>query len=623
MIGRAIRVLPARRRRIGLLIGIGLGCLAGSSVLADLRYETEIVGVEDSALADLLDEVSELKSLQDRLPASEQALRRRAERDLELLTNAAHSLGYWDVRLSYRIDTGSESGEGPANVAAKVVVTAEPGPLYRVAEVNVLGPDRRPLVIPRDPRAAPLPLQSGEPARTEPVVATETALLADLGHAGHPFAKKIERRVVIDHQARTMAVTYVLDSGPTMRFGAATVSGLERLDPAYVERRLRWRPGAVYDNREVEETRRALVDTGLFSAVKIEPVEIEPGRDPADRDRVAMRVEAVERAHRTIGVGAAYNTSEGAAARVFWENRNLFGQAEYLHLLAEAGTQKMGVAGTFRRPDFLAIDQDLVARAEIAREHPAAYDSRHVRLSFGFERRFPPGLIAGGAVSIEKANVDQEANVGPVAASERSQRYALVGLPLFAKLDRSDDLLNPTRGYRIQGNLVPYQSFAGSRLTFVSERVAGSFYKRLGNSDRYVFAASAALSSIQGASLPALPADKRIYAGGGGSVRAYGYQMAGPLDANNNPIGGRSSLELSLEARIKITQTIGVVPFFDAGSFYRTPLPQLGKQIFYGPGLGLRYYTPFGPVRLDIATPLRRRPADALVQVYISLGQAF
>jgi translocation and assembly module TamA len=610
-----MRVLPARRRGLGLLVGIGLGCLAGSSVLADL-----------------LGEVSELKSLQDRLPASEQALRRRADHDLELLTDAAHSLGYWDARFSYRIEAGPEPAEAPA----KVVVTAEPGPLYHVGEVTVLGPERRPLVIPRGskvkkkpppeasspgaspPEASRLPLRPGEPARTEPVVATEAALLADLGHAGYPFATKVDRRVVIDHEGRTMAVTYVLDPGPRMRFGAATVSGVERLDPAYVERRFRWRPGQAYDNRAVEETRRALIDTGLFSAVKIEPIS-----DPADPELVAMRVEAVERAHRTIGVGAAYSTSEGAAARVFWENRNLFGQAEYVHLSLEGGTQKVGGSGTFRRPDFLATDQDLVARAEISRENPAAYDSRYVRVSVGLERRFRPGLIAGGAVSVEKANVDQEADIGPVLASERTQRYALIGLPLFAKLDRSDDLLNPTRGYRVQANLVPYRSFAEAHLTFVSERIAASIYHRLGDSDRYVFAASAAVSSIQGASLFELPADKRIYAGGGGSVRAYGYQMAGPLDANKNPIGGKSSLELSLEARIRITQTIGIVPFFDAGSFYRSPVPQPGRQIFYGPGVGLRYYTPFGPVRLDMATPLRRRPADALVQVYISLGQAF
>jgi translocation and assembly module TamA len=617
--GRSRRRRAARRRRIGLtgvglLAGIGLACLLGPSVLADLRYETEIVGVEDSALADLLDAVSELKSLRDRLPASEQALRRRAERDLELLTDAARSRGYWDARFSYRIETDPE----PADRPVRVVVTAEPGPLYRVAEVNILGPERQPLAIPRDPEAVPLPLRPGEPARTEPVVETETALLASLGHAGHPFAQRVDRRVVIDHEARTMAVTYVLDPGPRMRVGAATIGGLERLDPAYVERRFRWRPGEVYDRDKIEQTRRALIDTGLFSAVRIEPV-----RDPADPDRVAIQVEAVERAHRTIGVGAAYNTSEGAAARVFWENRNLFGQAEYLHLSIEGGTQKAGAAGTFRRPDFLAVDQDLVARAEVARDDPAAYESRYARFSVGVERRFRPGLTAGGGISIEKANVDQKAIIGPIPSSERSQRYALIGLPLSVKLDRSDDLLNPTRGYRLQANLVPHQSFAGSDLTFVSERIAGSVYRRLGESDRYVVAAFAAVSSVQGASLPELPADKRLYAGGGGSIRAYGYQMAGPLDANDNPIGGRSSLELSLEARVRLTRTIGIVPFFDAGGFYRSPLPQPGRQIFYGPGIGLRYYTPFGPLRLDLATPLRRRSADSLVQVYISLGQAF
>jgi translocation and assembly module TamA len=608
----------ARRRRAGLLVGIGLLYLVGSSVLADLRYDVEIVGVEDTALADLLDDVSELKSLRDRPPASEQALRRRAERDLDLLTDAARSLGYWDARFSYRIDTGPDAGAEPPEGPAKVVVAAAPGPLYQVAEVSVLGPERQPLAVPRDPDAAPLPLRPGTPAATEPVVATENALLADLGHAGHPFAKKLDRRVVIDHEARTMTVTYVLDPGPRMRFGPAAVSGLERLDPGYVERRFRWVAGEVYDLRAVEDTRRALIDTGLFSSVKIEPVA-----DPADPGSVAMRVEAVERAHRTIGVGAAYNTSERASARVFWENRNLFGQAEYLHLSVVGGQQIQGATGTFRRPDFLAVDQDLIARAEIARESPVAYDSRHARLSLGLERRFSPQLTVSGGVSVEKANVDQEANIAPVPASERSQRYALIGLPLSAKLDRSDDLLNPTRGYRLQANLVPYRSFSGPDLTFAFERIAGSVYKRLGDSDRYVVAAFAALSSIQGASLAALPADKRIYAGGGGSVRAYGYQMAGPLDANNNPIGGRSALELSLEARLRVTKTIGVVPFFDAGSFYTSPLPRPGRGLFYGPGLGLRYHTPFGPLRLDIATPLRRRSADSPVQVYISLGQAF
>lgn len=601
----------ARRRRMSLVIGFGLACLAGPSVLADLRYEARITGVEDSDLADLLDEVSELKILEDdRRPASEEALRRRAERDLDRLEEAAHSLGYWSAQFAYEINAADDP--------VKVTVAADPGPLYRVSSIDILGPAGKPLAVPLDPDAPPLPLKPADPARTEPVVATENALLAALGHAGYPFAKKADRRVVVDHGTQTMAITYRLDPGPRMRFGGAAIGGLERLDPGYVERRIQWRPGEQYDNRKVDETRRLLIESGLFSTVKITPAG-----DPADPGQARMEIEAVERARRTIGAGLAYNTSEGAGARVFWENRNLFGGAEYLRLALDVGQQKNAVSANFRRPDWLATDQDLLATAEVADETPAAYHSRHARLSAGIERRFRPDLTLGAALSIETANVKQEANLGALTAAQRSQRYSLVGVPLYLKLDRSDDLLNPTRGWRGQISLVPYQSFSGPDLTFASGRIAASTYRRLGDSDRYVIAAFAAVSSIEGATLAGLPADKRIYAGGGGSVRAYGYQMAGPLDVNNNPIGGKSSIEVSLEARIKITETIGIVPFVDAGSFYRSSVPQLGHQLFWGPGLGFRYYTSFGPVRLDVATPFRRRTADSPIQLYVSLGQAF
>jgi translocation and assembly module TamA len=415
-----------------------------------------------------------------------------------------------------------------------------------------------------------------------------------------------------------MAITYALDPGPRLRFGPASIARLERLDPAYVERRIQWRPGEPYDNRKVDETRKLLIESGLFSTVKITPVN-----DPADPGQARIEIETTERAHRTIGAGLAYNTSEGAGARLFWENRNLFGSAEYLRLALDVGQQKNGVSANFRRPDWLATDQDLLVNTEVADDTPAAYHSRYVRLSSGVERRFRPDVTLGVALSIEKANVLQQANFGSFTAAQRTQHYALIGVPLYLKLDRSDDLLNPTRGYRGQISLVPYRSFSGPDLTFASGRISASTYQRLTNSDRYIIAAFGAVSSIQGASLVELPADKRIYAGGGGSIRAYGYQMAGRLDVNNNPIGGKSSLELSLEARIKITDTIGIVPFIDAGSYYQSSVPQLGQQLFYGPGLGLRYYTSFGPVRLDVATPLKRRSADSPIQLYISLGQAF
>jgi translocation and assembly module TamA len=578
-------------------------------LFADLRYEAKIVGADDSELADLLDDVSALKTLDDRLPASEEALRRRADGDLDRLKDAAHSLGYWNAEFSYQIDPTAEP--------AKITVTAVPGPLYHVASVTILGPNAKPLIVPADPDASPL-LKAGDPARTEPVISTENTLLAELGHLGHPFAKAGERRVVIDHADQTMTVTYTLDPGPTANFGPAKINGLERLDPTFVENRIRWHQNEFYDNRAVDETRKALIGSGLFSTVKITPVI-----DPTDPRQVVMNVDATERAHRTIGVGLAYNTSEGAGARVFWENRNLFGNAESLRLTVDGGQQKTGASATFRRPDFLDVDQDLLASAEAADDTPTAYHSRRARLSTGIERRFDKTLTAGIALGVEKANVVELASLSSSTASQTTQHYALIGVPMYVKLDKSDDLLNPTRGYRAQAFVTPYQSFSGPNLTFVSERVSATTYQRLTDSDHYVIAAFAAFSSIQGVPLADLPADKRIYAGGGGSIRAYGYQLAGPLDAANKPIGGKSAVELSLEARIKVTDTIGIVPFVDGGSFYRTSVPHLDNRFLYGPGIGFRYYTAFGPVRLDVATPLNRRPGDSWVQFYISLGQAF
>ena len=594
-----------RVRRFFLIVAFVMVLVPGPAVHADLNYHTEITGAEDSDLADLLEKVSELKTLEDKPPVSEEALRRRADRDLGRLADAAHSLGYWDAGFSYDVDTEADP--------AKVTVTVTPGPLYHVGSVKVLGPDGQFLSIPQDQNR--LPLKPGDPARTAPVVAAETALLTALGDSGHPFAKVAERKVEIDKDAQTMEVTYTLDPGPVMRFGPVAIEGLERLNPAYVEGRLRWQRDEIYDASKVAETRRALIETGLFSTV-----EITPTADPEHPGEAKMTIDATERVHRTIGAGLAYNTSQGFGARAFWENRNLFGNAENLRLSAEAGQQLDAFRANFRRPDFLAIDQDFLATAEIATDNPVAYRSRRALATAGLERRFGRMLTGGVAFEIEKANVVQLADVNPRTGS---QRYELAGLPAYIKLDSTDNLLNPTTGYRAQLSVTPAHTFSGSNLTFVTSLISGSTYWALGAEDRAILAGKLALGSLDGAPLSQLPSDQRIYAGGGGSIRPYGYLMAGPLAPNNVPIGGRSSLVLNLEARVKITETIGIVPFFDAGSYYESPVPQLGRTLLYGVGLGLRYYTAFGPLRLDLATPLHKRSGDSPIQVYISLGQAF
>ena len=479
-----------RARRLFLVLALIAAALPGPAPLADIRYRTEIVGAGDGGLADLLDDVSELKSLEDRPPVSEEALRRRADRDLGRLEDAARSLGWWGAKFSFDIDTKAEP--------ATVTVTVEPGPLYHVGSIEILRPDGRPLAMPAG--EVQLPLRPGDPARTAPVVAAENALVAAFGNAGHPFAKAGDRHVVIDHAALTMDVTYTLDPGPVMHFGPVAVEGLDRLDPGYVERRLRWQPGQLYDATQVDETRRALIESGLFSTVRITP-----STDLGNPGEVRMTVVATERAHRTVGAGIGYNTSQGVGARAFWENRNLFGNAEYLRLSGEVGQQIDGFRANFRRPDFLAVDQDLLATAEIVNDQPVAYHSRRALVSTGIERKFNRYLSGGIGLEAIRANVELLANTGTITAAERTQRYTLIGVPAYIKLDTTDDLLNPTRGWRGQLSVTPAHTISTPSLTFVTNLISASSYWRLGAKDRAIIAARVGLGSLDGAPSGAAP----------------------------------------------------------------------------------------------------------------------
>jgi translocation and assembly module TamA len=259
-------------------------------------------------------------------------------------------------------------------------------------------------------------------------------------------------------------------------------------------------------------------------------------------------------------------------------------------------------------------DQDFVASVTAESEDLIAFDRDRVLGFVGIERRFAEGVTTGAGVQVERTHIVEDTG---------DRTYTLSGLPLFARRDAVDDLLDPTRGNREALTVTPYVGELGSDLTFVSSRLSGSAYHRFDDKGRFVLAGFAALGSIVGESRDALPEDKRLYAGGGGSVRGYGFQRVGPLDADGEPIGGRSSIELGLELRVRVTETIGVVPFIEAGNVYEPSFPDLGSGLLYGAGLGFRYYTPIGPVRLDIAVPLDRRPSDDPFQIYISLGQAF
>jgi translocation and assembly module TamA len=567
---------------------------------ADEPYRVTFAGITVPAVADALENASQLVALANRPPASPAALRRRTLDDLPRLEAALHAEGYWQAKIAYRID----ANEHPAHVT----ITPVPGPLFHIARVAFVLPSAAPATLMADKGAAAIGLAPGTPARSAPVADGNARIVALYGENGYPFAQVSDRHVTVDVATATMSVTYVIEPGQAARFGATTITGLRRTARDFVTRRIAWTMGARYDVRAVETTRQALVRSTLFSAVSItHAVGI------AADGTVAMTITVTEGPPRSIGAGAGYNTNLGFGARTFWEHRNLLGEGEDLRLTAGAAQRQLGVGAEFRRPDFAGRKIDLLANAALLHETTDAYRSRRWRGYVGLEDLAFPTYTLGAGVSLERAYLTE---------STHDENYLLLGTPFYLRRDTSDDLLNPTKGTRTNVTITPYHGLLARDLSFISARIEERGYQRLDARGHVVLAGYAALGSIVGASLAGLPADKRLYAGGAGSVRGYGYQRAGPLDVNGDPSGGRSSLEFGTELRYRITDTIGLVPFFDAGNVYASNLPNK-PSLFYGAGIGLRYYTAIGPIRLDLAFPIDKRAGDSAVQVYISIGQAF
>jgi translocation and assembly module TamA len=414
---------------------------------------------------------------------------------------------------------------------------------------------------------------------------------------------------VVDHAARVARVSVTVVPGPPVRIGRVTVSGLEQVQEPFVRRRLAFKEGDPLTSTSIDAARQALVESGLFRTVRISYP-----REDLTATVLPVTVEVAERPHRSIGVGLGYSTNTGALAKVFWEHRNLFNEGERLRATGQLGQKDSLLELSFREPDFLRTDQALLASLKAQDEETDAYDRKSYGGSLAVERKLWDNWKGSLGVSYEHAFVTRH---------DIDTEEDLLGLPVTLSRDTTDNLLDPTRGSRLRLTATPYAPIGQQKTAFLVLSARHTFYQSLDEAGDIVGAGWVGLGSIPGADLADIPLSRRFYAGGGGSVRGFAYQHAGPLDRFNDPTGGSSLFEFGGEVRFKVTETIGIVPFLEAGSVYDDALPKFGQKLFWGAGIGVRYYTPIGPLRLDIATPLNPRRDDAKVQFYVSLGQAF
>lgn len=596
--------------RIGfqaLALGLLLCCAAArpgaEEQAADTRpaYEAEISGAPSETILETLNTVSDTFALRDQPPASRAHLRRRTERDRESFLKVLHSEGYYGADIQVELDEDGES------VLVRFVINA--GAPYLIEEVVIEAVGARDSASPPLPEPEALGLQSGQVLRAAKVLNAEATLLEQVKELGYPFPEIARREVVVDHGTETAEITFHLDTGSRMRFGDARVAGLVNVAEAFVRKNLNWREGDWFKASLLSQTQTKLYKTGLFSIVRIEAVDEE-----AESGRVPITLELVERKHRTIAAGLRFHTDTGVDALSSWEHRNIQGLGRTFAIHLGMGQTEQGVGTLFVIPFYRRDDQRLVFETDARREDLDAYLSTRLGGMVAIERMLSEHMNGRIGVAYRFDRIEQKGD---------TDSYHLLSVPASLAWTTADSTLDPTQGTRASLLAQPFVDVMDPKTVFLKTEATVSHYVPLGESRDFILALRMKLGMIAGAGRDDVPPDERFYAGGGGSVRGYPYRTISPLD-DDDPIGGRSLLESSIELRKKVTETFGLVVFVDGGTVSESPYPDFDSEYRLGAGIGGRYYSPIGPLRLDVAIPLNRRSEiDNSFEIYLSLGQAF
>lgn len=589
------------RNCVGCIAFIALVMAAASSdAQVTIAYTAEITGVEDEELEEILRGLSQALQKQAAPPASIAQLRRRADDDVERFLQAFHALGYYGATVDYEIDEQAE----PVQLRFR----ADPGVQYTLNEIRVVGvEDAAEIDL---PEPADIGLQPEMPALSETIVDAQTRLETRLQNTGYPFAEVIDREAVVDHADQTMNLTFSVASGPEATFGRLQIEGLEKVLPRYVERIVPWEVGETYNRSELNEARERLYESGLFSSAQLAPSE-----ELDENGRVPITIDVTERKHRTISAGVDFSTDEGPGATGQWEHRNLDGLGRQLQLEVRASTLLSRIHGEYRLPWFRRTGQSLVYTAELADEDTDAFDSQRFVTTVRVDRELNERQDVSYGVGLRLSSVEQQ---------ERDEDFALIFFPLSWARDTSDDALDPTRGSRIKLLLTPFLNVSDVGEPFLKAEALWSQYIALSQDPSWVLALRGRAGFITSAQRSDVPPDVLFFSGGGGSIRGFPFQSAGPLVDEDEPLGGRSVLEASFEIRRRFTEQIGGVVFVDVGTVFAPSVPEFDPTPRVGAGVGLRYYSPLGPLRFDIAFPINRRDdVDPILQFYFSIGQAF
>lgn len=573
---------------------------------ADLRYDVRFDGLDPEQVDLITTQFESLSTLKagEKQPANVAQIDRRAREDADLLAELLRSRGYYDAMVEPRVTT--EVGH------VLVTLAAEPGDLFRFAQVDVRGLDDMP--VQAEALRAAFGIKPEDPVDAAAVNSGTAALRQRIGQGGFPFANVADPEIVVDHASQTATLVLTVEARGERRYGRIIVPQGGLFSARHIQEMARFKPGQPYEASDIDDLRRALIATSLVSSVTVTP---QPGASPETVD-IAVRIDPAP--PRTIAGELGYGTGEGARAAVSWQHRNFFPPEGGVTLRTVIGTREQTAAASLRRNNFRKRDHVLTADIALSHLDQPGYEARTFLIGAGIERQtniiFQKKWTWSAGLNLLASN--ERGAIGSRSSTAR-RTYLIGALPGLLAYDGSDNLLDPTRGFRLSGRVSPEISLQNGVFGYARVQIDASAYQPV--SDRVVLAGRIRLGSIAGAPADRIAPSRRFFSGGGGSVRGFGYQAIGPRDADNNPTGGRSLAEFGAEARIRFGN-FGVVPFLDGGNIYRAALPDFSGMRF-GAGLGVRYHSSFGPIRVDVGTPINPQKGDSRITLFVSLGQAF
>ena len=560
--------------------------------------------IDGSRIFNRFDTLSALK-LQSNKAANGSQILRRAKTDTQLLDQLLRLEGYYDNLVEYRIETSD-------NILTdiNVILDINAGPQYRYGNISLQG-----IEMSEDAEflRAALAFDKADIVKQDEIVDGKALLESRLLNNGYPFGTVGEPDLLIDHARQEVDLTLPVFPERKYNFGRIITESDSILSGKHLQNIARFEQGDIFQQINVSDLRQAIFATSLVSNVQIEPVP-----SSTHPDHVDLNVILAPAPPRTIAGQVGFNTGEGFRLETSWEHRNFFPPEGAINITGIAGTREQAAGIIFRRNNFKGRDRVLTASFRATNQNLDAFDARSLDFGIGYERQTT--LIFQKKwtynVGLEYSLSDERAIFDGMVSREL---FNILSLPAGLSYDGSNDLLDPTKGFRLSARVSPEISTGIDEIAYFKSQIDGSIYQPINKN--LVIAGRIRLASISGTGTSNIAPSRRNYAGGGGSVRGFGFQDIGPEDVNGNPAGGRGLAEFAIEARYRIG-SFAIVPFIDVGEVSNNATPDFA-DVRFAAGAGLRYYTSFGPVRIDVGTPFNRRERESLIAVAISLGQAF